>query len=78
MKLRITPRTFFRWVHIILAIPILGYIYSPFDKLPQYAFPTRYIFFPLMVLTGLLMWKGHLLWRLFRKDSRQQETSQQA
>jgi hypothetical protein len=67
MKIRINSRTVYRWIHIILAIPIYGYIYSPFDKLPQYAFPTRFIFFPLMVLTGLLMWKGHLLWRLFVK-----------
>jgi hypothetical protein len=56
-----------RWIHIVLAIPIYGYIYSPFDKIPQYAFPARYIFFPLMLTTGLLMWKGHLIWRLFSK-----------
>jgi hypothetical protein len=60
-------RVIFRWIHVIVAIPIYGYIYSPFEKLPQYAFPTRYIFFPLMVLTGLLMWKGHLLRRLIPK-----------
>ncbi len=65
MKLRFSMRTTLRWIHLILAIPIYGYIYSPFDKIPLYAFPTRFIFFPLMVLTGLLMWKGHLLWRLF-------------
>jgi hypothetical protein len=57
-------RTIARWIHIILAIPIYGYLYSPFEKLPQYAFPTRYIFFPLMVLTGLWMWKGHVVRRL--------------
>jgi hypothetical protein len=28
-------RTVFRWIHIIFAIPILGYIYSPFEKLPD-------------------------------------------
>jgi hypothetical protein len=60
-------RVIFRWIHVIVAIPIYGYIYSPFEKLPQYAFPTRYIFFPLMVLTGLSMWKGHLLRRLIPK-----------
>lgn len=60
-------RTTLRWIHIVLAIPIYGYIYSPFEKLPQYAFPTRFVFFPLMVLTGLLMWKGHLVRRLFAK-----------
>jgi hypothetical protein len=60
-------RLILRWIHIILAIPIYGYIYSPFEKLPQYARPTRFVFFPLMVLTGLLMWKGHLLRRLVSK-----------
>ena len=62
-------RSVLRWVHIILAIPIYGYIYSPFDKLPLYAKPARFVFFPLMVLTGLLMWKGHLLLGLFRRKS---------
>jgi len=62
-----TFRLILRWIHIIVAIPILGYIYSPFEKLPQYAFPTRFVFFPIMVLTGLLMWKGHLLRRLIAK-----------
>ncbi len=56
-------RTISRWIHIIVAIPIYGYLYSPFEKLPQYAFPARYIFFPLMVLTGLWMWKGHVVRR---------------
>ena len=60
-------RLILRWIHIILAIPIYGYIYSPFDKLPLYAPPTRFVFFPLMVLTGLLMWKGHVLRRLISK-----------
>ena len=62
-----TQRSIFRWIHLILAIPIFGYIYSPFDKLPGYAQPTRFVFFPLMVLTGLWMWKGHAVRRLFSK-----------
>jgi hypothetical protein len=64
-----TQRSIFRWIHIIVSIPILGYIYSPFEKLPDYAFPTRYVFFPVMVLTGLWMWKGHVLRRLVSKGS---------
>jgi len=60
-------RLILRWIHIIVAIPIYGYIYSPFEKLPQYATPTRFVFFPLMVITGLLMWKGHVLRRLISK-----------
>jgi hypothetical protein len=57
-------RTVFRWIHIVFAIPILGYIYSPFEKLPDYAFRTRFIFVPVMVLSGLWMWKGHVVRRL--------------
>ena len=61
-------RSVLRRIHLILAIPILGYIYSPFEKLPEYAGPTRYVFFPLMVLTGLWMWKGHVVQRLFSRN----------
>ncbi|HYA25585.1 MAG TPA: hypothetical protein VEF05_15585 [Terriglobales bacterium] len=62
-------RTILRWIHIVFAIPILGYIYSPFDKLPDYAFKTRYIFVPIMVLSGLWMWKGHVVRRVISKRS---------
>jgi hypothetical protein len=62
-------RWIFRWIHIVFSIPILGYIYSPFDKLPSYAFRTRYVFVPIMILSGLWMWKGHVVRRLFSKRS---------
>jgi len=62
-------RTVFRWIHIVVAIPILGYIYSPFDKLPDYAFRTRFIFVPVMVLSGLWMWKGHVVRRLLSQTA---------
>jgi hypothetical protein len=60
-------RSIFRWIHIVFAIPIIGYIYSPFDKIPQYAPATRFIFVPTLVLSGLWMWKGHVVRRLFWK-----------
>ena len=62
-----TQRLIFRWIHIIVAIPILGYIYGPFDKLPDYAPLTRFVFFPVMVVTGLWMWKGHIVRRAISK-----------
>jgi thiosulfate reductase cytochrome b subunit len=70
-----TKRSIFRWIHFILAIPILGYIYSPFDQIPNYAFPTRFIFVPVMVLSGLWMWKGHVVRRLISKRSAQQDVA---
>jgi hypothetical protein len=62
-------RSIFRWIHIVFSIPILGYIYSPFDKIPQYAFRTRFVFVPVMVLSGLWMWKGHVVRQLISKRS---------
>jgi hypothetical protein len=57
-------RSIVRWMHIIFAIPIIGYIYSPFEEIPKYAPPTLFFFVPVLVLSGLWMWKGHLLRRL--------------
>ena len=62
-------RSIFRWIHLVFSIPILGYIYSPFEKLPAYAPQTRFIFVPVMILSGLWMWKGHVVRRLISKRS---------
>lgn len=62
-----TQRIIFRWTHIIMAIPIAGYVYSPFEQLPNYAPVVRFVAIPVLILTGLWMWKGHLLRRLFSK-----------
>jgi hypothetical protein len=64
-----TKRSIYRLIHIVFAIPILGYIYSPFEKLPDYAPPTRFVFIPIMVLSGFWMWKGHVVRRLISKAS---------
>jgi hypothetical protein len=64
---RSIARSVFRWIHLIFSIPILGYIYSPFEKIPNYAPATRFVFVPVMVLTGLWMWKGHVVRRLLSK-----------
>ncbi|MBI2513518.1 MAG: hypothetical protein HYV96_16235 [Opitutae bacterium] len=56
-------RTLLRWIHLVFSIPIIGYIYSPFPELPNYAPVVRYIAVPLIVLTGLSMWIGRRLRR---------------
>lgn len=66
-----TQRAIVRWIHLVLAIPIIGYVYSPFQELPNYAPVVRYIAIPVMAVTGLWMWKGHLLRRLFSKKPAQ-------
>jgi hypothetical protein len=64
---KINTRSIFRWAHIVLSIPIIGYIYSPFEGLPNYASRVRFFFVPAVVLLGLWMWKGHVVRRLFSK-----------
>jgi thiosulfate reductase cytochrome b subunit len=59
-----TQRSILRWIHIVFSIPIVGYIYSPFEDIRYYAHSVRFVFLPTLVLSGLWMWKGHLLRRL--------------
>src|SRR5262249_44085913 len=53
-----TKRSILRWIHLVVAIPILGYIYSPFAELPNYAGVTRFVFAPVMILAGYWMYAG--------------------
>ena len=64
-----TKRSIFRWIHIVFSIPILGYIYSPFEELPKYAHFVRFEVVPVILLSGLWMWKGHVVRRLISKRS---------
>lgn len=71
-----TKRSIVRWIHLVFSIPILGYVYSPFEEIPNYAGPTRYVFLPLLVLSGLWMWQGPRVRRLFSKGSGAAEPQQ--
>ncbi|HWD94280.1 MAG TPA: hypothetical protein VG938_18260 [Verrucomicrobiae bacterium] len=64
-------RSILRWIHIILGIPIIGYVYSPFEEIPKYAPMVRFVFLPIIILSGFWMWKGHVLRRLVGKKSAQ-------
>ena len=66
---RSLTRTICRWIHLVFSIPILGYIYSPFEEIPKYAPIVRAVFVPIILLSGLWMWKGHLVRRLVSKRS---------
>jgi len=58
-------RTLIRILHIVLSIPILGYIYGPVASIPQAARFTRWIAMPVVVFTGFWLWlKPRLLKRL--------------
>ena len=63
----VAKHSILRWIHIIFGIPIVGYIYSPFEQIPNYAPVVRYVALPVILLSGLWMWKGHWVRRLIRK-----------
>jgi len=65
-----TKRSVFRWIHIIFGIPIIGYIYDSPSDTPNYASTVRYVFLPALLLSGLWMWKGHVLRRLLSKRTK--------
>jgi hypothetical protein len=62
-----TKRSVFRGINIFFGIPVIGYVYNPFKELPKYAPVVRYRALPVIVLSGLWMWKGHLVRRLLSK-----------
>ncbi len=53
-----TKRTILRCIHLVLSIPILGYIYSPFEEIPNYAPLVRFVFVPVLILSGFWMYAG--------------------
>jgi len=53
-----TKRSILRWIHIVVTIPIFGYIYGPASEVQEYAGGVRYIFVPVIVLSGLWMYAG--------------------
>lgn len=71
----VTKRWIPRLIHLVFSIPIVGYVYSPFKELPNYAPVVRFVAIPVLVLTGLWMWKGHVFRRLMSKRSAQQDTA---
>lgn len=54
-----TERKIIRWLHIVLSIPILGYIYGPVSDIPAATNAVRFVFLPIVVLSGFWMWKRH-------------------
>ncbi len=41
-----TKRAILRSIHLVVSIPVLGYVYSPFAELPKYAHVARFVFVP--------------------------------
>jgi hypothetical protein len=69
-----TERKIIRWIHILFSIPVLGYLYGPVAEIPEAAFVTRWVFLPVIVFSGIWLWKGQWLkkqLKLVEKDSQE-------
>jgi len=53
-----TIRSILRAIHLIVAIPILGYVYGPAAEVEQYADGVRFIFAPILIFSGYWMYSG--------------------
>ena len=53
-----TKRLILRFVHLIVGIPVIGYIYQPSIEAEQYAGVTRYGFVPVIMFSGYWMYAG--------------------
>jgi len=53
-----TKRAMLRSIHLIFGIPIIGYVYSPFAELPNYAPVVRFVSIPVLILSGYWMYSG--------------------
>jgi hypothetical protein len=53
-----TKRSILRSIHLVLSIPILGYIYEPASEVQPYAGPVRFLFVPVIILSGFWMYSG--------------------
>jgi hypothetical protein len=59
-------RKIIRWIHIILSIPIIGYVYGPVAEIPEATVAVRWVFLPVIIASGLWLWKGSVVKRWFR------------
>jgi hypothetical protein len=65
-----TERKIIRWIHIIASIPIIGYIYGPVKNFPHAVAAIQWGLFPIIVLSGLWLWKGHWVRKWGRKRNK--------
>jgi hypothetical protein len=63
-----TKRSILRWIHIVFAIPIIGYIYSPFEQIPTTPGLLGLSSFLYLSLRGFGCGKAMSFDDLFRRD----------
>lgn len=62
-------RSILRWIHILFGLPLIGFVYSPPAETEPYRYMFQYVFMPVLLASGLWLWKGPAVRRLFSKTS---------
>ncbi|MDS0260150.1 hypothetical protein NDI56_12165 [Haloarcula sp. S1CR25-12] len=63
---RLWRRSTHRLAHLVLAVALGAFVYSPLRTDPTAVLAVQVGLFPLLALSGLLLWKGAALRRRFR------------
>lgn len=68
-------RDILRFIHLLLSIPIVGYLYGPVEHIAGAAFFTRWIAMPAIILSGFWMWlKPRIAKSVAKRQMRRMET----
>ena len=59
-------RVILRWVHIVLGLILMCYVYSPFHKYFAFQVLVKFIIIPFATLSGLWIWKFKAFNKFFK------------
>ncbi len=65
-QLRVT----LRWLHIAIAAIMGTFIYSPWTYHPVFLAVMQWFVFPLLIVTGMVMWQQGKVMKLFQQASK--------
>ncbi len=63
-------RVLLRWIHIILGLVLMCYVYSPLGQVKEFQITVKFIVLPAIALTGVWIWKFQLLNQALRIKGR--------
>jgi hypothetical protein len=65
-----SKRNAVRWLHIIVGCVLATYIYSPWEENVVFQNVTKFLVIPLSAISGLWLWKGHLIRRFLPSNKK--------
>ncbi len=57
-----------RWIHLILGVVVLCYVYSPFHEYVGFQIAMKFLIIPIITITGIWIWQFKAVNRFFRID----------